>query len=215
MLPDPAFRTSPPLEGRFIRLESLTLEHAEPLALAGRSSEVWTYLRYGPLTTPEQMAAHIRSLLERKEAGTDLPFAVVRRDTGVPIGMTRFLAIEREDSNVEIGGTWLDRDLWRSPFNTDSKRLMFGHAFDTEGAERVQIKTDVRNLRSQRAIERLGAVREGVLRAHVVMPDGYRRSSVYYSVLPAEWPEVRARLDRLLERPWTPSGASPMNRDRP
>jgi RimJ/RimL family protein N-acetyltransferase len=103
---------------------------------------------------------------------------------------------------VEIGGTWTDPTLWRTPFNTESKRLMLGYAFDTEHVHRVQLKTDLRNLRSQRAIERLGALREGVLREHLLVFGGVRRSSVYYSILEAEWPAVRDRLDAALARPW-------------
>ena len=148
------------------------------------------------------MAEFIVELLGRQQAGTDLPFAVLDRASGAAIGMTRYLEIDRENGAVEIGGTWFDPSYWRTPVNTDTKRLMFGHAFDTERAHRVQLKTDLRNERSQRAIERLGAVREGVLRDHLVNRDGHRRSSVYFSVLADEWPTVRQRLDEMLARPW-------------
>ncbi|EQD45974.1 GCN5-related N-acetyltransferase [mine drainage metagenome] len=108
--------------------------------------------------------------------------------------MTRFMEIDRENRSVEIGGTWLSRPLWGTGINPEAKFLMLRYAFETEAVIRVQIKSDARNLRSQRAIEALGAVREGVLRHQVILPDGFRRDSVYYSILAEEWPEVKRRL---------------------
>ena len=119
--------------------------------------------------------------------------------------MTRYLEIDRDHRRVEVGGTWYAVSHQRTPVNTECKRLLLGHAFDVEKVQRVQFKTDLRNLRSQRAIERLGAVREGVLRDHMQMPDGFTRSSVVYSIVRREWPEIRARLDALLTRSWSPS----------
>ena len=196
MLPDRSFRTAPTIVGRFLRLEPLQEAHASALLEPARDPEVFRYLRYAPGGSESAMLAHIRELLARLGRGTDLPFTIYRRSDDRPVGMTRFLEIDRENSSVEVGGTWIDRRLWGSIVNTESKRLMLSYAFDQEAAMRVQIKTDLRNLRSQKAIEKLGAVREGVLRSHVVMPDGFRRSSVYYSILAAEWPPVRDRLDR-------------------
>ncbi len=99
---------------------------------------------------------------------------------------------------MEIGWTWLARDAWRTPINTECKYLLLRHCFEDLGMVRVQVKTDARNVRAQRAIERLGALREGVLRRHRILPDGYIRNSVYYSILDAEWPAVKARLEGLL-----------------
>jgi RimJ/RimL family protein N-acetyltransferase len=146
----------------------------------------------------------VRFFLDRQEAGTDLPFVAIDRAERRPVGMTRYMNIEREHEAVEIGGTWFDREHRRTPANTESKYLLLRHAFEEEGCHRVQIKTDVRNERSRRAIERLGAVSEGTLREHMVTPDGYRRSSALYSILVAEWPDVRSRLETYLARPWTP-----------
>ncbi|MCI4340604.1 MAG: GNAT family N-acetyltransferase, partial [Thermoplasmata archaeon] len=143
----------------------------------------------------------VAELLEREAAGTDLCFTVVDRTVGV-VGMTRLLEIDRLHRRVEIGGTWYSRSAQRTPINTECKRLLLSYAFDDEGANRVQFKTDLRNERSQKAIERAGARREGVLRDHMVMPDGYLRSSVIYSIVASEWPGVRSRLDALLARPW-------------
>ena len=202
-----AFRRPVHLAGRYIELVPLEPAQVDALTVAGRDPRIWEFMKFGPRTTRERMAELVDSYLERERLGTDLPFSVVRRDTGVPVGMTRYLDIDRANRWVEIGGTWLDTLYWHSPYNTESKYLLLRHAFEAESALRVQIKTDTRNERSARAIERLGAVREGTLRDHMVLPSGYVRSSVYYSILAREWPTVRSRLEAFLERPWTPPAA--------
>ena len=194
------------LEGRFVRLVPLLPTHAEDLAAFADDPVIWRYLPYGPCTTPAAMAELVEELLRRQSLGTDLAFTVLAQETGRPIGMTRFLEIGRTDARAEIGGTWYDRDHRRTPANTEAKYLLLRYAFEAEGLHRVQLKTDLRNLPSQAAIERLGARREGVLREHLRMPDGYRRSSVLYSILASEWPTVRGRLEGLLERPFAPRG---------
>jgi N-acetyltransferase len=196
------FRTPVTLEGRYIRLVPLTRDQIPALVAAGRDPEIWQWLPYGYCGTEESMH-HLVDLIARREAaGTDLAFTTVLRPADEPIGMTRYLNIERSDRNVEVGGTWTDPKFWRTPVNTESKLLMLGHAFDAEGCQRVQLKTDSRNLRSQRAIERLGAQKEGILRQHMIRADGTLRDSVVYSVLRSEWPDVRKRLESALERPW-------------
>ena len=131
--------------------------------------------------------------------GSQLPFAVVERATGRAIGSTRYLDIRRNDRGLEIGWTWLGAAYQRTPTNTESKYLLLRHAFDDLGTIRVQLKTDLRNERSQRAIERLGAIREGVLRKHVILWDGFIRDTAYYSILDNEWPGVRKRLEAFLQ----------------
>jgi RimJ/RimL family protein N-acetyltransferase len=196
------FRPPVTLEGQRLRLEPLELRHAEALAPVGAIPEVWQFLSYGPFPDLESMRGHVRTLLALQETGSDLPFAMVRRSDGVPIGMTRFLNIERENETAEIGGTWFPSRFWRGPYNTESKRLMLAHAFEAEGAHRVSIRTDLRNERSQRAIERVGGRREGILREERVVRGGYRRSTVVYSILAEEWPGIRTRLDAWIARPW-------------
>ncbi len=196
------FRSPVTLRGQRVRLVPLSSEQIPALVEAGRDPEIWQWMPYGYRGTPEQMQDLVWMLLGRQAEGIDLAFTTLLEPEGRPIGMTRYLGIDRPNRNVEVGGTWLDPHYWRSPINTESKLLMLGHAFDDEGCERVQIKTDTRNTRSQAAIERLGAVREGVLRQHMVRADGSYRDSVVYSILRSEWPEVRVRLTRLLERPW-------------
>jgi RimJ/RimL family protein N-acetyltransferase len=139
-------------------------------------------------------------MLERQARGNDLPFAVIHLPDEKVAGATRYLNINREYRNLEIGGTWYGGAYQRTAVNTESKYLLLKHAFEDLGCLRVQIKTDQRNLRSQRAIERLGATREGILRDHIIMSDGYLRSSVIYSILKREWPGVKARLKGFLAR---------------
>lgn len=197
------------LSGRYLRLTPMQAEDADALAAAGADPEIWRFFRAGNLAEPARMRTAIAELLQRQARGTDLLFTIRRQSDGRPVGATRFLEIDRSHDSAEIGGSWLSRPLWRSPFNTEAKRLLLGHAFDSAGLHRVFLKTDLRNTRSQRAIERLGAVREGVWREHLVLPDGWRRSSVYYSILAPEWPAVRARLDALLARPWPTAPLAP------
>ena len=187
-----------------MRLVPLERAHRDALVVAAQDPGVGQYLLEPPGTTPQAMDATIATLLERRFAGTDLPFTTLRASDGRPIGMTRYIAIDRPNDSVEIGGTWLDRRLWRTPFNTESKYLLLTHAFEKEGAHRVWLRTDVLNERSQRAIERLGAVREAVLREHLLLPSGRYRSSVYFSILANEWPNVKRGLEEKLDRPWTP-----------
>ncbi len=198
MLRDDALRAPRTLRGPLLRLEPLELRHAAPLAGIAKDPRIFQYLSYRPAGSVDQMTELVGELLERHAAGTDLPFVIVAERNGAPLGMTRYLSIDRPNAAVEVGGTWMPPELWGSPVNAASKRLMLGHAFDDEGVHRVQIKTDQRNVRSQRAIEKLGALREGVLREDRIMPDGFLRSSVVYSLLAPEWPAARDRLDARL-----------------
>jgi RimJ/RimL family protein N-acetyltransferase len=183
-----------------VRLAPLCLEHAEVLWPQADDPDVWRYLPYGTIDSPARLRALIAELLARQARGTDLPFTVFDLATGLAAGMTRYLAIDYANRSLEIGGTWYGRAFRRTATNTECKYLLLRHAFESLGCVRVQLKTDVRNERSQRAIERLGAVREGVLRKHMILPDGYLRSSVIYSVVDDEWPAVKAHLEALLRQ---------------
>ena len=184
--------------GRFVRLEPLSQAHVPGLAQAGKDESIWRYMRYGLLTGPRRMSQWVRHMLELQARGNDLPFAVIHLPDGKVAGATRYLNIDRPDCNLEIGGTWYGLQYQRTAVNTECKYLLLRHAFETLGCLRVQIKTDQRNQRSQRAIERLGAVQEGILRDHIILPDGYLRSSVIYSILRREWPDVKQRLEGYL-----------------
>jgi RimJ/RimL family protein N-acetyltransferase len=187
------------LEGNIVRLEPLSVNHAPSLAKVGLDEKIWRYMRYGKIETTEQLTALVSELLELQSKGTDLPFSVIYLASSEAIGCTRYLNIDLEDRSLEIGGTWYGLDYQGTLVNTECKYLLLKHAFETLGCIRVWLKTDARNLRSQRAIEKLGAIREGVLRNHMLLPDGYIRDSVVYSILPNEWPEVKTQLETRLE----------------
>ena len=182
------------LAGSVVRIEPLTERHAPDLLAAADDPNIWTYLpAYQPKSLGD-MQAWISDALAGAAGGEQIPFAIVVLANERAVGSTRFLEIRRDARALEIGWTWLATPVQRSAVNTECKLLLLRHAFEVLGALRVQFKTDRRNLRSQRAIERLGAVKEGILRKHRINHDGFVRDSVYYSVVDDEWPEVKARL---------------------
>ena len=202
-MPLDEFRTPVTLRGRYVELVPLEPAHRDELHRAARDPEIGRFLRDPPGTSAASVAALIALVLGHQRDGSALAFATRRLPDGPVLGMTRYLNIDRPNRNVEIGGTWIDSAYWRTPVNTESKLLLLRHAFEEEQVRRVQLQTDLRNVRSQRAIERLGAVREAALRENVLLRDGYYRTSVIYSVLASEWPAVRVRLASALERPWS------------
>ena len=188
------------LIGRTVRLEPLSEMHIPDLAIAGRDEAIWKFMLYGNVTGEPDMRAWVCALLEAQQRGTDLPFAVIHVGSGKAIGSTRYMDIRGEHRSLEIGGTWYGVAFQRTAVNTECKYLLLRHAFEALSCIRVQFKTDQRNERSQRALERIGAVWEGTLRNHMILPDGSYRDSVYYSIIDAEWPNVRRRLEQILER---------------
>ena len=188
------------LEGSHVRLESLDLSHAEDLYVVGSDERIWLYMPRPKLTSVADAHEMIRAAKTAAADGSQIPFAIIERKSGRAIGSTRYLDIRREDRGLEIGWTWLGTAYHRTPINTECKYLLLRHAFETLRAMRVQLKTDLRNERSQKAIERLGAIREGVLRKHMILWDGFVRDTVFYSILDDEWPDVRRQIEALLER---------------
>src|ERR1043166_926988 len=188
------------LQGKHVRLEPLSEEHVSGLAAIGVGQSFWDFMVYGDINTVEDMSRWVKELLSRAEKGTDLPFAVIHLPSGRVAGATRYLNIMPKDRGLEIGGTWYGVDFQRTVVNTECKYLLLHHAFETLGCIRVQLKTDLRNERSQKAIERLGAVKEGILRNHMILPDGRIRHSVFYSILDTEWPAVKSRLETMMNR---------------
>ncbi|MCU0485210.1 MAG: GNAT family N-acetyltransferase [Anaerolineales bacterium] len=184
------------LVGRTVRLVPLSEAHVPGLARVGLDDSIWRLMRYGEMRTEADIHRFVTRLLQKQAAGTDLPFAVVLIASGEPIGCTRYMDIDQDDRSVEIGGTWYGTAYQGSGVNTECKYLLLSYAFENLGCIRVHFKTDLRNVRSQRAIEKLGAVREGLVRNHVILPDGYIRSSVIYSILAEEWPAVKANLEQ-------------------
>ena len=186
------------MEGRFVRLEPLSEAHVPGLAAVGLDAGIWQYMLYGRMRGEDDIRRWVKDILERAAAGSDAPFAVVDLASNRIAGATRYLDIRLEHRGLEIGGTWYGTAFQRTAVNSECKYLLLKNAFENLGCIRVQFKTDSRNLRSQVAIERLGAVKEGTLRNHMVLPDGAIRHSVYYSILDSEWPKVKAFLeDRL------------------
>jgi RimJ/RimL family protein N-acetyltransferase len=183
------------LGGAVARLEPLALTHAPNLFAAGQDTRIWAYMPVDPSGSVEAVSAWIATALAEREKGTQMPFAIIERATGHAVGSTRYLNIMPHDRGLEIGWTWLTPAVQRTAINTECKYLLLCHAFETLGAIRVQIKTDRRNEVSQRAIERLGAVREGILRKHMIVRDGYERDTVLYSIIDSEWPAVKERLE--------------------
>jgi len=187
------------LVGKVIRLEPLSESHVPELTISGQDESIWHYMLYNTIRTEQQMRSWVLNLLAQQAKGTDLPFAVIHLESGRVIGATRYLNIRPQDRGLEIGGTWYAVKFQRTAVNTECKYLLLKHAFEGLKCIRVQFKTDLRNERSQRALERIGAVKEGILRSHMITPDGYIRDSVFYSILASEWPLVRARLEEIIE----------------
>ncbi len=183
------------LTGKFVRLEPLSTEHVDGLVAIGMEAEIWQYMPYGPMISRDAIRGWVENILSHASEGTDMPFAVIHLRSGKVAGATRYMDIRPPHYGLEIGGTWYGADYRRTVVNTECKYLLLQHAFENLKCIRVQLKTDSRNVRSQKAIERLGAVREGTLRNHMILPDGHIRHSVYYSILNTEWPEVKQKLE--------------------
>lgn len=186
------------LSGRVVRLEPLGVAHAAGLLLAGHDESLWRVTVQPPLNTADAVAHYLAHAAAQAARGEEVPFAVVSCDTGAVIGSTRWMDISRPHRRVEIGGSWLMPSAQGTLANTEAKYLQLVQLFELLGAVRVQFKTDLRNSQSQRALEKLGAIREGVLRRHMVVRDGFVRDSVYYGITDADWPGVKRRLQERL-----------------
>jgi len=183
------------LSGEYVRLEPLSLDHLPQLwAAFALDPTIWAWWLIDPPTSQDAMRELIVADLNLQAERKVVLFAQVDRTTGRAVGSTRYLNISRRDRGLEIGSTWLGRPWQRSGINTEAKYLLLRHTFEDLGAVRVQLKTDARNQISQAAIERLGAVREGVLRKHMLSRNGIMRDSVMYSIVDNEWPAVKQNL---------------------
>lgn len=185
------------LAGKLVRLEPMSPEHIDGLWEAGKFEQIWSYMSI-MMNTPEDTRLFVEQALQNQREGTELPFVIISQESGKIIGSTRFLGISRKDRGLEIGFTWLTPSVWKTAVNTECKWLLLCHCFEDLGCIRVQLKTDSRNLNSQRAIKRIGGVYEGVLRNHMVMRDGYIRDSVYFSFIDKEWQAAKEKLQLLL-----------------
>ena len=185
------------LQGGELRLEPLSQDHAQGLYNRGRNAADWAYM---PRRCFVDQADTRHWIDEALSTPGQLPFAMIETGKNRVVGSTRFLNIRPAHRGLEIGWTWLGQDWQRSSVNTQAKLLLMRHAFERLGCIRVEFKTDARNLRSQQALERVGATREGVLRNHMIVQGGHYRDSVYFSVIDSEWPQVLQRLESLLEQ---------------
>ncbi|MEU1605105.1 GNAT family N-acetyltransferase [Micromonospora matsumotoense] len=183
-----------PLHGAHVLLEPLAPAHADELFAATAEPEVWAHLGEPLPADPAAMRAVVAAALAARHGGERVPWVQRCARTGAVVGTTSYYEIDPERRSVAIGYTWLGRPWWRSGVNTEAKLLLLGRAFDTLGAVRVVWHTDIRNTRSQAAIARLGATREGVLRMHRQRPDGSWRDTVQYAMTVDEWPNAQARL---------------------
>ncbi len=180
-----------------LTLQPLTLDHVPALAKAAADGELWEK-KTTTVPRPESFDEYVRKALELQKAGLALPFATTVRDGNQVVGSTRFMNIDAANHRLEIGTTWIAKSWQRSFVNTHAKFLMLRHAFEDLGCNAVEIRTHSLNDQSRAAIERLGARLDGILRRHMIMPDGHIRDTAVYSIVREEWPEVKARLEARL-----------------
>jgi N-acetyltransferase len=186
------------LENEVVLLKPLEQEDSQGILEAGSYPEIWPYLS----TTIEKMDdVHnfVEKALSAKTAKTEFPFVIVDKNSGQIIGSTRFMDIDEKHKRLEIGTSWITPAFWRTTINTNCKYLLLQYCFEVLNLQRVQIKTDHENVRAQKAIERIGGEKEGVLRNHMVRKDGTTRHTVMYSITLQEWPQVKKHLQQLLE----------------
>lgn len=188
------------LTGQFVSLVPLAEAHQADLVAAVKDGELYR-LWYTAIPEPDKMAAEIERRLLLRKAGSMLPFAVIEPVSGKAVGMTSYMNIDASNKRVEIGSTWYQKTVQRSPLNTECKLLLLQHAFEILHCIAVELRTHFMNVQSRRAIERLGAKLDGVLRAHMVMPNGALRDTAVYSITAAEWPAIKANLRWQLEKP--------------
>jgi N-acetyltransferase len=177
------------LTGETVKLLPMEECHIPSLWEAAKPKEIWEFTA-GKVYSLESAQKMVEDALRDREKGVSYPFVVVELVTNKIVGSTRFLDISYAHKSAEIGWTWYNPNVWRTKVNTECKYLMLQHAFENWNLNRVQLKTDARNIRSQNAIQRIGAVKEGVLRKDRIIEDGYIRDTVYYSILRDEWPLV-------------------------
>jgi N-acetyltransferase len=185
------------LEGRFVRLDPLTIKHAVALAGIGLDEDLWRWIPV-PVRTAADMKSYVETALKERTSGKAMPFVQVEKASGRVVGSTRYANIDPTHHRLEIGWTWVAPPWQRTVINTEAKYLLLRHAFESLGCIRVELKTDSLNERSRSAILRIGAREEGIFRNHMITASGRIRHSVYFSIINSEWPEVKARLESRL-----------------
>lgn len=190
--------TQPTLTGNHVELQPLQAEHAAALLDAAADGQLWN-MTLTVVPGPDTVEKYIATALAGRQAGSVMPFAIINRASGRVVGSTRFWKIDPLNRKMEIGHTWLSASMQRSGINTEAKYLLLSHAFDVMHAVRVQFTTDERNEKSRAAILRIGATLEGIVRHERIMPDGRKRNSARFSIIDAEWPEVKAMLQQKMQ----------------
>jgi RimJ/RimL family protein N-acetyltransferase len=188
------------LSGHHVRLVPLSAEHRDALAAAVQDGELWK-LWFTAVPSPEGMDHDIERRLSLHAAGSMLPFTVIEANSGEVVGMTTYMNIDAKSRRVEIGSTWYGKRTQRTALNTETKLLLLTHAFETLNCIAVEFRTHFMNQQSMRAIERLGAKLDGVLRSHTIAPNGTVRDTCVYSIIACEWPAVKSHLQWQLEKP--------------
>ncbi len=188
------------LQGRHVTLLPLAPDHHDALSDAVRDGELWK-LWYTSAPAPEAMRFEIERRLALEAEHSMLPFTVIDTATDQPVGMTTYMHIDLPNRRLEIGSTWYAARAQRTALNTEAKLLLLGHAFDRLGCTAVELRTHFLNHQSRRAIERLGAKLDGILRSHSIAANGTLRDTCVYSIIASEWPTIRAHLTWLLEQP--------------
>lgn len=187
------------LKGKLVELLPLETHHFDELHQAASEKKIWEFYT-GDWSVRETFEKVYTGSLKHREKGTEYPFVIVLKSTGKIIGSTRLMDIGAYDRRLEIGGTWMMPVYWATAINPDCKLALLTFSFETLHAKRVQLKTQHDNIRSRKAIEKIGGVFEGVIRKHMLKDDGSFRSSAYFSILDDEWPAVKLNLQQLLER---------------
>ena len=187
------------LTGKRVELRPLSFDHLDELAILARDESIWRWYPYAA-QTPEDLRILIAKALDEQSRGLSIPFTTVDLATQRLAGSTRFMNIDYPNRRVEIGSTWLAPEFQRTHVNTEAKYLMFRHAFEVWGCNRVEFKTDSLKTQSRNAIVRLGAKEEGTFRNHMVTASGRLRHSVYFSVINEEWPGMKANLEARLAK---------------
>lgn len=190
--------TSLTLCGKHVVITPLSQSHAEALFTIGTHDPDWLFLPRPCFTDLDDTCRWIEEALAAQREGSQLPFALIEPLTGTVMGTSRYMNIRPRDRVLEIGWTWLGQQFQRTPVNTETKYLLLRHAFETLGAHRVELKTDLRNTRSQNAIARIGGVKEGVFRKHIQVRDGHQRDTVWFSIIADEWPAAKGQLEAKL-----------------
>ena len=190
------------VEGTYVSVVPLTLDHQSDLESAAADGELHQ-LWYTTVPKPEHVKDEIKRRLELREKGSMMPFAIIDKSSNRAVGMTTYMNIDAINKRVEIGSTWYRKSVQRSPLNTECKLLLLRYAFEHLKCIAVEFRTHFVNQQSRRAIERLGAKFDGIIRSHMVLPNGTVRDTAVYSIIPSEWPTVEANLKWMLEKPRT------------